>query len=609
MISGTSQTSFLNRLSDSSAVRDAAGKEVISLQQGAQEDEQRVPGISDRCRLSQRHHSAASLEEYRGCFELGAGNCIVVDQETLNRIDTLFSRISEDQAQILIDQRVIFNSDFLDFAGQLSDEDLENFVETATALQTSGNGIENQSFSASGKINKLVETLSQMESETVSRVLGKTSELSEAVPLSRQFLYMPGSLPLVPRGSEAANDLHNFVNIVTGLDEKEAGDLVNNLLDAMGTFSGGQERNLLKIVDSCQDVGLRLMEELSGFEQDVQNEAITWMADLVESIDPGASSHQIVAGGLCEWSGAGLNFDANARLVNHGMMNQYVSLLENYEFSDAQLEEMTSELSALDNFNQRAYLDITTIGLGNLLDGNPEEPTELEQNQTALNVIEQLRSDRTARQLVMESRMGEKKLMDGNEAAYAFAFKGDERARRDQVETIEALVTDAWFHRRDSDSMTDLASRIATLDAEQRDECVDDLHRLNRPDKPLISYGQEEREQEFGEFLTHTEVICQCNNPEDLLEACEKIGDDQQEEFWKAAHFLGTEANRFVDIIQESPLPEAKLLVTYMGNLLVQLDQEELPEEEALLQAALLQAYNALDAFAGMNTMRQEQGI
>ncbi len=538
---------------------------------------------------------------------------LMSDPELTSRIDNLLSRLSAEQGLDLIDLGLLHDESNIEYLEQLSDKDLKNLVRTGAALETKGTD-RDRYYGNTGEIEfkSLIENLQKMDEKTASKVLEKTSQLSMPVPLKlreKLTVYPPGGIPPEIKGHSSANDLHLIVRTLGNLDSENVNATTNAIFDNLSKFSDDQQSNLLMILENKPELGLRLMEQLSEFGKEVQDLALNYMSDLIKSISPYASSAPATAPndslGPDEWHGAVLNYDANAESVNQEMMNQFVSMLENYVFSNDQLSKMASDLGSMDNLNQRFYLDITTIGLKSLLGSDNSQPINLENNQEALDVIDKLRSSDIVRTLISESRMGEKRNSENGRSYYA--VKGEAPGKLDQKQTIEVLVTDAWFNRQEPGRVTSLATKLSTLEADQRDELVDELQLINKTDKPLSNYGIENKDQEFEAFFKRTDVIHESNDLKALLNAKDKLEDGHQDNFWQAANFLGNDVNTIIDLINQLPNSDAELLVAYISNLSEQVNQEGLEEEDALRQAS-----EAVDAFDELNTVRQknkEEGV
>jgi len=489
-------------------------------------------------------------------------------------MEKIFNRLSEDQGKILLDMGLMEDENFLEFAEQLSDEDLSNLARTAAALQTQGTDRRYVHLRATGiaEVNNFIQSLKKMDTETASRVLEKTNQLSLPVPLIKNpSTYLANGTQ--PNSSPAANDLHNFVKAINAIDSENIEKTVSSIFDNLSKYSDNQESQLLEILGINPDVGIRLMEELSDFKEDTQDKVIGYMSGLIQSISPFAMNNPPVLdhSPLTTWQGTKLDYDANAESVNNEMINQFTSLMENYDFNDTQLSKMTSELSELDNLNQRAYLDITTVGLERLLGSNKEQPVNLESNHETMDIIERLRSSNTARLLISESRFGEKSIDDGQ--TY-YELKDSGAGRQDQKQTIELLITDAWLNREEPRRAASFATKLSSLEANQRDELVNELHQLDRTDKALSNYGP--KEDHFERFIERTNVIHESNDLNALLSATEKLDEGVKDDFWRAANFLKEDVNKMIDVVNQVASKEVESLIDYINNLSDQVDQEEL---------------------------------
>jgi hypothetical protein len=172
---------------------------------------------------------------------------------------------------------------------------------------------------------------------------------------------------------------------------------------------------------------------------------------------------------------------ANSKEVVVDMMGTFSSLMENYQLTDEQITDMTSDLSTLDNENQRSYLEITKTGLNTLLRENGSQD-QLSIPIEALAVVSNLRNDSSVRLLVSESGRGEKHKASNGQMVYD--PKGKNASKQDKAQTIEVLTTNAWLNRN-SASRSNLVNTLRSLDVEQRDLLIDDLSSLS--DRPLYN--------------------------------------------------------------------------------------------------------------------------
>ncbi|MFD2112016.1 hypothetical protein [Thiorhodococcus fuscus] len=444
---------------------------------------------------------------------------------------------------------------------------MSNLARTAAALQTPGTDRRYGFSTATGaaEVNNLIQSLKKMDTETASRVLEKTNQLSLPVPLSeRPSRYLANGTQ--PNSSPAANDIHDFTKAISTIEPENIDETVNSVFDNLSKYSDDRESELLEILGIDPDVGIRLMEKLSDFEEDTQDKVISYMSGLAQSISPFAKSNPGVPdhSPLTTWQGIKLDYDANAESVNKEMMDQFVSLTENYDFNNTQLSKMTSELSELDNLNQRAYLDITTVGLERLLGKDKEQPVNFESNHEAMESIEKLQSSNTARLLIAESRFGEKRIDDGH-AFYEIKDSG--AGRKDQKQTIELLITDAWLNREEPRRAASLATKLSSLEANQRDELVDELHQLDQTDKALSDYGPNDKGDDFEKFLERTNVIHESDDLDALLSATEKLDEGVKDDFWRAADFMNKDVNKMIDIVNQSASEEVEFLIEYINDL------------------------------------------
>lgn len=113
------------------------------------------------------------------------------------------------------------------------------------------------------------------------------------------------------------------------------------------------------------------MAQMQDYGADTQEDAFTYLAELTKSIRS-FSQGPPKAGSPSDpeedgWSGSILGIYANSIEVVVDMMDTFSSLVKNYLFTEEQISDMASDISVLDNENQRTYLEITETGLNTLL--------------------------------------------------------------------------------------------------------------------------------------------------------------------------------------------------------------------------------------------------
>ncbi len=83
-----------------------------------------------------------------------------------------------------------------------------------------------------------------------------------------------------------------------------------------------------------------------------------------------------------------------------------INMLEQYDFSEEQLETMGSELSNLSSPEKRAYIEITAIGVDDMLEAKVDEKFNKKNLDEALAVVSELRNNQDVLSLLSKIHDG-----------------------------------------------------------------------------------------------------------------------------------------------------------------------------------------------------------
>jgi hypothetical protein len=515
---------------------------------------------------------------------------IMPKSEATDRMQAVLDRLDATSGAYLVSSGLFENEEFLSFTDRMSDADLDNFARTTKALRTPSDQLPTTaSYSGMSAIRGLFEDLQTMSGDTMSRVLEKTAELSAPVPaFERKFTYDAKGDFSQGKGSAAATPLHNFVKAVGTMDSADIDEQANNLLDSLELYSENLESTLLQIASADSKIAVEIINQMQDYDEDSQNDVFSYLSKLASSINPSAPPPPATAldrePGEEGWHASILGTFANSKKVVVDMMDTFSSIMKTYEFRDQQITDMTSDLSELDNDNQRAYLEITKTGLSTLL-SNAEDQYRQEQEKTiipneVLSVVDGLRNQSDVLFFVIESGRGDQKIGQSGQSFYE--LKGWNSSKKDEAQTIEVLVSDAWFNR-DASNSSSLINKLRSLDAGQRDLLVDDLSALN--DSGLY-HSETEGQDGYQALQRRLEPISNTGDLSVLLAAEENLPSESIENFWKAASFLEQEASDlFANMISRSSEEIAQVLVGLIVSLEESVNHEEMTHEEAMEQA------------------------
>ncbi len=512
---------------------------------------------------------------------------VMPESEQTHRMQAIMERLPSDSAKNLVDMGLIDDEDFINFASNLSDEDLINFAKVALALQTKSKVGEQVILESSGSVSAkaFMQQLETLDTETMSRILTIASELSAKVPLFDSTATYEASGRL-PEGSSAANDLQNFVKMINRISGPSSSVEAEKIFDKLDSYSQSQQSSLLQVLARDIDLGTRLMDSLSEYSQETQDSVLSYVSKLTSTISPFSTTREdrnnlpkLPEG---QWSGSVIDIDKNDEYVVLDMIDTFISISEDYQVSGEQLDDMATDLRGMDNLNQRAYIEITATGLETLLNGNSKLPVDLAQHEDAVDVIDELRSSNTVRDLVTKSRKGEQHY-SGGRAFYEDKSLAD--SERDQSKTIELLTKDAWMHQGDTLRNNRFAANLNGLNADQRDALIGDLNTTGKSRDALALYAPEQLSSDYQEFINRTNAIAQSHDLERLLKIETALPENQKQEYWQAMDILDEDLNKLVSAIETADTQEQKLLIDYVSTLAESVDREERSRTDAQRQA------------------------
>lgn len=488
-----------------------------------------------------------SLSVYQGNYR----NLAVTDADKSARIDAILNRLSENEQTALIDNNtMLLDEDFILLAEELNDDELRQFVAVSSALQTTPlveTGSQGLLYSGTAEVENLINTLSNMDADTRSRVLDKAEGYAEQVakrPPS-PLTYDAQSIGNVLSNGATANDLFNLNRAISGSED------VNAMLDQLEQFDGHQQTQLMGLLRRDNTLGTQMMDQLEGRDPAAQSAILDFMSELDTSR---TFQMKYDATGATR---AVLDFDNNGTEVIAGMMEDTASLLENYRFDDEQLEQMGNQLQNLERSDQRAYLAITKTGLETLLGDVTSQGKQIDmsQHEDALATIDDLRNNAQARDLVFRSRMGEESIVNGTRY---YEQKSLGEARHDVEAVVRLLTTDVWLNNQLDDSSAHdaqsnrLTSLLTDMDADQRDQLVQDLNRLGQDVHPMTELSDAALKDTYGAFFNRTTSIANVDDLSALAEAEEKTQPALRESFWQATEIAGERVDDVLKILDEN---------------------------------------------------------
>lgn len=500
------------------------------------------------------------------------------ESDILNRINSVLARLGKEQQQQLIDLDLFSRESFLNVAEQLNDEELGKLLNVVDGLQTKPKThvpvIDPDGISNARTTKAFIDKLATLDANDLKQVLDRAAPMADKVaPPAEPHSYKVNGHLIRDEGSQSANDLHNLVSAVTKSDD------VGQMFERLDNFDDTQQAQLLLALGTNADLGNRLMENLDGRDKAAQDSALNYLSGLIHESALMYRKDSAVVGhnyGVGESTGAG-DADFDNHLAGSELIENTLALMESYQFSDKQLEQMTDQLSGLNRTDQRAYLMITQTGLDHLLGGSAENPVSLDENRAALATIDSLRNNDSVRNAVMMARTGPESGL--GEDLYQIKQYG--LGVSDQQEMVKLLATDAWLSPGDTERSATLADKLSQIDSDQRDRFVRNTNALVNSDTPLAQRSEEALQQQYKSVLNRTNTLINTEDIAGLFAAEESISEVQKDNFWKVTELAEENVDQFVDMLMENTKGIREQIVASLAQEVDRVDNGEKRREDA----------------------------
>lgn len=343
----------------------------------------------------------------------------------------------QDSMRDLYRAGLLTDPDFLEMSESLSDEELEDLTMTVKAmmLPASNNytAMNESDRSYTEKVAEFMEVLENSSPEDRTAMLERSAEYASQVDVESVATFEKNVFgqtltkikfdPL--RNDNSANNLHNYISATIAADDPTA------LTEQLGTMSPEAQHGLLSVYGLDMQLGNRL-SKLAGPEGDGLPSsllsALGSMADSVKISDLPSDVHKKL--GFAWFGDEALSKDneqSQGRDFALDSVSNMIDMLETYDFSDEQLDTMGTELNSLSNTEKRAYIEITTIGLDDMLQSKVDENFDKKNLDEAIDVVSELRNNQKALSLVNGARYHDVTLIERpglEEGPTVFAIEG-----------------------------------------------------------------------------------------------------------------------------------------------------------------------------------------
>ncbi len=309
---------------------------------------------------------------------------------------------------------VLTDPEFLDMAESMSDEALQDLAVTIKAmiLPASANYTTHNEADRSyqKKVAEFMDVLKSSNTEDRGAILEQSAKYAGQVDVDAAASFTQNvfgqkitQIKFDPyRNDTSANNLHNYVTAVVATDDPSA------LTEQLGQMSNEAQSGLLSVYGLDATLGDRLAQLVGSEGDQLPDSLLSALGDMVDSVKISELTSQVKKDFGIAWHGNEAllkdNEESQGRDFALDSVTSMINMLEQYDFSEEQLETMGSELSGLSNPEKRAYIEITTIGLDDMLQAKVSENSNKKNLEEAVAVVSELRNNQDVLSLVNGSR-------------------------------------------------------------------------------------------------------------------------------------------------------------------------------------------------------------
>ena len=582
MMKLTLSNDLSQQLSHQNTLRSSAPAKLPAQVQGADLETSEKTSSIKSVSFSQRGDGASVISKVDGATVLQGDylNVTLPDSARNTKLLAMLAQLDEEGLKALVDSELLDDDEFLTMAEKLEPEQLQQFADIAKGLkanQFSDTNIGKQ-FIYQIEVKQLADKLQKLEQSTLLNVLDKGAKFSSAVTANVQdtesTVYdKQGALDTFVDPNN--RDFRNFISAVVKMEKPEA------LMQTLSEFSEQQGKNLLALYAKDPHQAGDVVNALKDKSEAVKDAFTDQFAKLTRGAYLDQSGHVGQSSKGAESSFAMPFNAADLHLQVPKMIDQTLSLIQGYDFSDDQLLEMHHSLQG-SVAQQQNYLDITETGLELLIGESNETKVSLEGEEESLLAIKAIQQSYAANALVKESKYTQQYISEIDRSITI--EKSPFEAASDSQKVIETLVALAYQQVKqltdsganissvsiaDISSRTDaLASKVLTLDADQRDSLVNDLASRLGDQGPLGHRNSELFAASLEDFNNRTAAIINSSDIEMLLTAQDKAQDIPESDFWRAASGVKEQVDTFSKFIILSENQQQKAIVTQVIDAL-----------------------------------------
>lgn len=516
-----------------------------------------------------------------------------LDKTSKNRLDPLLERLRPDLQQTLIDSKLgaTISTSGDDYIGYLNSLDDETLTKTVSVLQTLSMNPNVFGGSTTGGINRFdmlqhrsedfITTLKGLDENSRTRVLDKMVEFGKDIivtPLDHNDTYTRDFGNGSKNGTAEANNLHNFLNLIKNSDD------INETIDKIESFPEAQQSDVMFILTSMpeQEAG-RVLSLLDDKSEESQTEILKYFGDIAKRKSPLLPAFLALKGEPTHQGDTYTNrTNVDERFISDTakLLEDSFSLVENFNFEEADLNKMLEEVNTLNFNDQRSFINVSLTGLELLegKNGNVDSPITVSAENN--NLIDSLRNDPSVLKLLNETAFGEElKSKNG-----FLLIKDVASVNDDQKELIKVLTLHSKLNEN-SDNLTEktqkFVANLSEQDANSRDNLVDKLIGFI---PSAMSVEDQNSENLAKDFKAISNALSSSQNINELLNLePTNMGSEnknQVSEFWQAMEFAEDKVDLLVDVLKGQSQALQTDIIKEINNTILDIEAGKKSEQD-----------------------------
>ncbi len=487
------------------------------------------------------------------------------------RLDPLLERLRPDLQKTLIDSDLNLNislsgDDYIGYLNSLDDEKLSQVVNVMQTLSMNPKIFDNSSMNElnrdlQSRSKGFLDSIKGLDNDSQSRVLDKMLEYGKDImvtPLENNDTYV-SILNNGGKGSSVeANDLHNFLYLISQSND------VNKTIDNIEQFTEAQQSDVMFILTSMPEKESdRVLNLLDNKNEETQNKLLNYFSNIAKRSSPLLPFDLKLKSKPILESNTYTSPVVDSQYIEEtkSLLNNSLSLFENFSLEDNDLNEMLSDISGLGFVDQRAFIQLSVTGL-ELLEGkkgNIDSPVAV--SSVNNDLLRTLRQNSSVLSLVNATAFGQQ-----NESSGFFLIKDDNSAKTDQQELIKVITLYAKLNANSDDlsqRSQQFVDNLLSQEPDSRDVLVDELLNFIPSDLSITDLSDEALTSSLKDFKSASNSISYSQDinallnlaPKSLPEITREIAKSTKDKeqitnFWQAMEFSEKKVDLLVDVLK-----------------------------------------------------------